>query len=118
MRVEQQEDEIRAAPVLTVLLVVIAVVVGSVAWVAIGLHGAARSRHPEGYTERNLYPPKEVNSMPMQVFRDKPGLGLQLRMKHEHAIDSYGWVNRKAGVVHIPIGKAMDLYLSRRSQQR
>ena len=30
---------------------------------------------------------------------------------HEH-LDGYGWVDRAAGVVHIPIARAMDLMLA------
>lgn len=117
MRVEQQEDEIRAAPILLVLAGVILVIVVSVGWVALGLHGEEHERHPAGYTEKNLFPPKELNSTPMQVFQNMPGLGLKLRMKHERELRSYGWIDRKAGVVHIPIERAMEIYLSRRKQK-
>lgn len=32
----------------------------------------------------------------------------QWRKAHSEALSSYGWVNRKRGVVHIPIDKAME----------
>ena len=35
----------------------------------------------------------------------------QDRMVHEH-LDGYGWVDRAAGIVHIPIDRAMDLMLA------
>ena len=35
----------------------------------------------------------------------------QDRMVHEH-LDGYGWVDRAAGIVHVPIDRAMDLMLA------
>lgn len=35
------------------------------------------------------------------------------RMKAEEQLNSYGWVSREAGVVHIPIDRAMALVLER-----
>jgi hypothetical protein len=31
----------------------------------------------------------------------------------QEAVDSYGWVSREAGVVHIPVDRAMDLILAK-----
>jgi len=31
----------------------------------------------------------------------------------QQAVNSYGWVNQQAGVVHIPVDRAMDLILAR-----
>ena len=38
---------------------------------------------------------------------------LQLRAEEQAALESYGWVDRKAGVVHIPIERAMQLLVER-----
>ncbi len=35
------------------------------------------------------------------------------RAREEHELTSYGWVNRSAGVVRLPIGRAMDLLIER-----
>ncbi len=37
----------------------------------------------------------------------------RLRAREETVLHSYGWVNKEAGVVHIPIDRAMDLILQR-----
>jgi len=37
----------------------------------------------------------------------------QFRAGQEKALDSYGWVDQSRGIVHIPIGRAMDLLLER-----
>jgi hypothetical protein len=38
---------------------------------------------------------------------------LELRVREEAKLHSYGWVDRSAGVVHIPIERAMDLALEK-----
>jgi hypothetical protein len=43
-----------------------------------------------------------------------PALELQALRQHEDdALSRYGWVDQKAGVVRIPIGKAMDIMAQR-----
>jgi len=37
----------------------------------------------------------------------------QLQQGEQHALNSYGWVDRGRGIVHIPIHRAMDLLLER-----
>src|SRR5438552_15747466 len=37
----------------------------------------------------------------------------QLRATEDAALTTYGWVDRKNGIVHIPIDRAMDLLLQR-----
>lgn len=36
------------------------------------------------------------------------------RAQQEHLLDSYGWVDRRSGVVRIPINRAMELLLHER----
>ncbi|HKM89274.1 MAG TPA: hypothetical protein VJX29_01565 [Candidatus Acidoferrales bacterium] len=37
----------------------------------------------------------------------------RLRQQQEKSLDTYGWVDRSRGIVHIPIERAMDLVLER-----
>ena len=37
----------------------------------------------------------------------------EVRYQQRNALDSYGWVDRAHGIVHIPVTQAMDLILSR-----
>jgi hypothetical protein len=41
-----------------------------------------------------------------------------LRSQKRRALETYGWVDRRAGVVHIPIERAMALSVQRRAAQR
>lgn len=38
---------------------------------------------------------------------------VQVRAQQNTALDGYGWVDRRNGVVHIPVSRAMDLLLER-----
>lgn len=41
-----------------------------------------------------------------------------LRAREQAQLDGYGWVDRQAGTVHIPLDRAMQLLLERRGQER
>jgi len=56
----------------------------------------AYKRFPEPRLERNER--QEIN---------------EFRLKEEQTLDSYGWVDQKAGVVRIPIKRAMELIAQR-----
>ena len=50
----------------------------------------------------------------MPELQVHPAEDLQVYLKHEQEIlDSYGWVNRKNGVVRIPIQRAMNILLQK-----
>lgn len=72
-------------------------------------------RHPaaEAY---NLAPEKLSKD---QEWQATPESRLQylheLREKHNQELGSYGWTDRKAGVVQIPIDRAMDLIVQQYS---
>ena len=55
---------------------------------------------------RRLPPEPRVRPDEIAVLR-------QVREKEAGVLGSYGWVNAKAGVVHIPIEQAMELWLQR-----
>ncbi|MGH9326070.1 MAG: hypothetical protein ACRD2B_05205 [Terriglobia bacterium] len=51
---------------------------------------------------------------PAPLIQEHSGLELQQYLKQEnHILDSYGWVDRKAGIVRIPIDRAMALLLQK-----
>jgi hypothetical protein len=55
-----------------------------------------------------------LDRLPHPQLQTNPPRELQnyLQAKNQE-LTTYGWVDRKNGVVHIPIEQAMDLYLSR-----
>lgn len=51
---------------------------------------------------------------PAPLIQEHPGVELQGYLKEQRQIlDSYGWVDRKAGIVRIPINQAMSLLLQK-----
>jgi hypothetical protein len=51
---------------------------------------------------------------PVPRIEDHPSSELeQLRQSEDQTLTTYGWVDRKAGTVRIPIGRAMELQLER-----
>lgn len=70
-------------------------------------------------TEGNNNPP----ATPMEAQRVVPAAPLlqtqewrdvrDMRTHEDDALHSYGWVNKEAGVAHVPIERAMDLIVER-----
>jgi hypothetical protein len=56
--------------------------------------------------------PEEVNQIELVLFLDRAP-GLEERALEQTQLRSYGWVDRGAGLVRIPIDRAMQLYIER-----
>jgi hypothetical protein len=61
---------------------------------------------PEVPTPSMLSPAPQA---PYHLEVDPKNRLIALRERAERRLTSYGWVDRKAGIVHIPIERAMDL---------
>lgn len=95
-----------------------------VAWTAVGLavviffsfvgiyaFEASMARHRGVEMERRSSPNQDIPAPRLQA---DPAVDLvALRANEDARLHTYGWVDRKAGVVHIPIERAMDLLLDR-----
>jgi hypothetical protein len=96
----------------------------AILWVAAGLVGVALVVHVALYFElegmwglrrRALPPPSPVASAlpeapPEPRLQTAPAADLRaLRAAEDAELHGYGWVDRQAGVVHIPIERAMEL---------
>lgn len=71
------------------------------------------------YRRPQLVPPNPM-AAEQQEFPTEPRLeanpaaGYQeLRSTEQQRLDSYGWVDREKGIVHIPIERAMEIQLER-----
>jgi hypothetical protein len=94
-------------------LLVLGAVIYVVVWVFLGLLDTRASRasaqlaFPLAAGQEDRLPPEpRLQSNPRQDLRD-------LREAEDKRLDSYGWVDRNAGVVHIPIDDAIKLTLQR-----
>jgi hypothetical protein len=58
--------------------------------------------------------PEEITKFPQPRLEKNERLEINdLRLQEEKTLNSYGWVDEKAGVVHIPIERAMQLVVQR-----
>jgi len=65
----------------------------------------ADTRHPT---------PQDENRFPLPRLETNEGDELNdLRLQEEKTLNSYGWLDQKAGVAHIPIERAMELVVER-----
>ena len=93
------------------LLIFAAVLTGVI---ILTMWGMARVFHYFGATQ-SLGPPAspfaEARTLPPQPrLQVEPRIDLEkLRAGEDSALESYGWVDQKSGVVHIPIERAMDI---------
>jgi hypothetical protein len=67
---------------------------------------AATRAYPMAATEAQVPPEPRLQEHPRQDLRE-------LRAGEDRLLQSYGWVDREAGVVRIPIGEAMRLTVER-----
>ncbi len=98
-------------------------------WLAIATAGGAALVHLGLYFLVESYAAQfrqsDPQKSPLAAQRDRPpGPRLQdtpladfedYQSQQERLTDSYGWVDRKQGVVRIPVEQAMELYLQRRA---
>jgi hypothetical protein len=57
-------------------------------------------------SQQQFPPPPRIEVQPAKELRD-------LRSYEEHILSTYGWVDKNAGIVRIPISRAMELQLER-----
>ncbi len=79
-----------------------------------GFLGALKRSRPPSDLWRPLKPTPGATALPRSfpVLQVSPPLELQtFRAREENELQTYGWVDRKAGVVRIPIERAMDVLL-------
>ena len=94
--------------------VIISVVLCVVAYLLLHLR-IGQLRPSRRFPEKYLGPPHVVANIrqaPFEMPQPVPDLKESQRVR----IDSYGWVDRKNGVVHIPVNRAIELMLQQARQ--
>jgi hypothetical protein len=65
-------------------------------------------------TDTRLVSPGDITKFPEPRLEQNERLEIKdFRLKEEQTLNTYGWVDEKAGVVHIPIERAMELVAQR-----
>ena len=112
VRHEDSDVDIRAIFGFGAGLVAVAFVVHLLIYVLFGYFNAregqsAPPEYPLAATQENRVPPEPR-------LQEHPREDLdELRAKEDQILESYGWVDRNAGVVRIPIDAAMKLVVER-----
>jgi hypothetical protein len=108
---EASDVNIRGVVTFGVGLLALGAVIYVVVWVFFGFLSQRASRASEQLAyplavgqEDRLPPEPRLQANPRADLRE-------LRESEEKRLDSYGWVDRNAGIVHIPIDEAMKLTL-------
>lgn len=107
---ETRDVNLRAVLALAVGVAVMALVVHAALWFLLrSLHAAAGQSDPPRtpLAEDVTIPPgPRLQQAPVRDYQ-------AFRAREEAALDSYGWVDRRQGVVRIPIERAMELLVER-----
>lgn len=109
---EESDVDIRGIFTFAVGLFVVAVVIHVVIWGLFRYFDAREARQPAAVyplaatKEPRLPPEPRLQTNPRQDLRD-------LRAGEDQRLTTYGWVDKNAGVVRIPIEQAMKLTIER-----
>jgi hypothetical protein len=109
---EETDVNIRAILGFAVALIAVAIVVHVLVWVLFRFFEARAARqttveYPLAIQQENRLPPEpRLQTNPREDLRE-------LRESEEQVLTTYGWVDRNAGVVRIPIEQAMKLAIER-----
>jgi hypothetical protein len=108
---ESRDINFRAVQAFAAGLLLLGVVVYFVVWLFLGYlrkeNTTGQLEYPLAVGQEDRLPPEpRLQANPRQDMRD-------LRESEDERLKTYGWVDRNAGVVRIPIDEAMKLTLQR-----
>ena len=70
--------------------------------------------HPATTARSNPMAAEESQIPPSPRLEEHPAIEIQqLRAQEDHILSTYGWMDKKTGIVRIPIERAMELQLER-----
>lgn len=107
---ENQDVSPKAMLILALVVIGVAIVMhGSIAYFLFALKSHARAlRGPD------LPIPDAAETFPLPRLERNPAANMaRLRATEEESLHQYGWINRSAGIVRLPIERAMELTASR-----
>lgn len=109
---EESDVDIRGILGFGAALIVVSAVISILVWALFGYFEAREARqappeYPLAVTKAPRLPPEpRLQTNPREDLRE-------LRAEEDEALTTYGWVDRNAGVVRIPIDEAMKRTLER-----
>jgi len=107
---ETQDAEIRPIVYTGIGLAITAVAVGFLVYGIFKYLGG----HAIATIQSNPMSAEDQQIPPAPRIEEHPAIELQqLHADEDRMLSTYGWIDQKTGVVHIPIDRAMDLQLQR-----
>jgi hypothetical protein len=108
---EPEEDRLPYGRLLGISLMALAAFAVGGLWSAYILYRPTRELVPE----RHLPQPPELGRPEIGIVNQRLFVNdlraEQERLEQTRRLHSYGWVDRKSGVIHIPIERAMELFV-------
>ncbi len=104
----QEEDTISIGYIALAAVVIVVVSGVMIVWALSEVNSSnAELRPSHAFSEQWLGPRHTVQNVRQDVFDEQPAEGLHAAARRE--LNGYGYVDKGAGVVHIPIDRAIDL---------
>jgi hypothetical protein len=113
----QEEEHLAYGKIIGVAIAALLAFALVIVWSTSILHSTEREMHPKGTPPLPSMAGKyEVGIVNQKPFVDDGRAALKRNQQLER-LNSYGWVDRQAGQVHIPIEQAMQLEIARERAQ-
>ena len=107
---ERKDVDVINLAIIVLLLVLTVVICLMVCWGV--LHFYNRSRQAQQTPHVRME--RRMASFPAPQLLQRPGIEWdKTRNEEEKELETYGWVDRSAGIAHIPIAQAMQLLVER-----
>jgi hypothetical protein len=112
MRVRQEEDLMAGRAITVVAVAVLLLTLAMCFWAAQLLAGYEHAQRPSlRFPEARLPRPTEASDIEQETFGRVPQARID-REQQRRRLHGFGWVERERGVVHVPIDRAIDLYVA------
>jgi hypothetical protein len=108
LAIPQEDDRIGGRRVAVTAVVSVAVIFASIAVAGWMMHETTRSLGREHVVQQTRRAPREIGIVD-QTLIEHEAYGQTLRASQRRALDRYEWVDRRAGIVNIPVDRAIDL---------
>jgi hypothetical protein len=117
--IEQEEDRISSAMIIGTVVVAALIGIGSVYISGLLLEREEARLHGPLYRAPANPPraPREIGGVE-QTLIESAHHGLRVRDAQQKKLESWSWVDRRSGIVRVPIDRAIDLWLERQEEHR
>jgi hypothetical protein len=109
----QEEDTVSPGPILLAGLLVVVISAVMIGWALREVASSKAALRPSGvFPEQWLGPRRTVQNVRQDIFGERPTEALDVTARRD--LGSYGYVDERAGIIHIPIDLAIDLVVAGR----